>query len=48
MTLDGLAALSRGTKISLVTSSASFCSSAYNSGGCSRVARLDGLLSLSA
>ena len=45
-TLAGLAALSRSTKISLVTSSASFCSSAYNSGGCSRVARLDGLLSL--
>ena len=33
-TLDGLAALSRSTKISLVTSSASFCSSASNSGGC--------------
>lgn len=32
--LAGLAALSRGTKISLVTSSASFCSSEYNSGGC--------------
>ena len=34
-TPDGLAALSRSTKISLVTSSDSFCSSAYNSGGCS-------------
>ena len=30
-TLAGLAALSRGTKISLVTSSAFFCSSVYNS-----------------
>ena len=29
--LAGLAALSRGTKISLVTSSAFFCSSVYNS-----------------
>jgi len=44
MTLDGLAALSRSTKISLVTSSASFCSSAYNAGGCSRETRLDELL----
>ncbi len=38
--LAGLAVLSRSTKISLVTSSASFCSSASNSGGCSRVAHL--------
>ena len=38
--LAGLAALSRGTKISLVTSSASFCFLAYNSGGCSRVEHL--------
>jgi hypothetical protein len=45
-TPDGLAALSRSTKISLVTSSASFCSSAYNSGGCSHVAHLDELSSL--
>ena len=44
--LAGLAALSRGTKISLVTSSAFFCSSAYNSGGCSRVAHLAVLSSL--
>jgi hypothetical protein len=44
MTLAGLAVLSRSTKISLVTSSASFCSSAYNSGGCSRETRLDELL----
>ena len=43
-TLAGLDALSRGTKISPVTSSASFCSSAYNSGGCSRETRLDELL----
>ena len=38
--LAGLAAPSRRMKISLVTSSASFCSSAYNSGGCSHVANL--------
>jgi len=42
--LAGLAAWLRSTKISLVTSSASFCSSAYNSGGCSRETRLDELL----
>jgi hypothetical protein len=44
--LAGLAALSRSTKISLVTSSASFCSLAYNSGGYSLVGPMDVLSSL--
>ncbi len=44
---DGLDAPSRRTKIFLVTSSASFCSSAYNSGGYSSVANLAVLSSLS-